>query len=386
MNVPGWLILNVYVSIILIVLLSMTLRKRVSTNQDRSFALMLSVVLGLLVADSFGKSHLTGPIGFRLTRVGTYIIFANDPVGYLVALLYIDSWTAGKKEKKEKIFYGIVYSYVLLNFVMVTISEIFHFGWFYFFAGEIFYHGSFFVVRGLLNMVFCAVISLYIFLKRQEIRTQYTSVIVVFPLIILFSGFLQVFIGGASYEYAGSVLACLLLFLKVQAHNIDDDYLTGLLNRRGFTHEFEYQCAHYRRDNPFFVCLIDIDFFKEINDTYGHLAGDEALMHLSELLLATFGREAVIGRYGGDEFVVLAFEKDEEQAKKKLEELRNRCRVVNRDREYDYPLSISAGFAFYDPDTYSDIEQFFREVDDRMYREKASHHALRNTTGKTNIP
>ena len=150
------------------------------------------------------------------------------------------------------------YSYVLLNFVMVTISEIFHFGWFYFFAGEIFYHGSFFVVRGLLNMVFCAVISLYIFLKRQEIRTQYTSVIVVFPLIILFSGFLQVFIGGASYEYAGSVLACLLLFLKVQAHNIDDDYLTGLLNRRGFTHEFEYQCAHYRRDNPFFVCLIDI--------------------------------------------------------------------------------------------------------------------------------
>lgn len=386
MNVPGWLILNVYVSIILIVLLSMTLRKRVSTNQDRSFALMLSVVLGLLVADSFGKSHLTGPIGFRLTRVGTYIIFANDPVGYLVALLYIDSWTAGKKEKKEKIFYGIVYSYVLLNFVMVTISEIFHFGWFYFFAGEIFYHGSFFVVRGLLNMVFCAVISLYIFLKRQEIRTQYTSVIVVFPLIILFSGFLQVFIGGASYEYAGSVLACLLLFLKVQAHNIDDDYLTGLLNRRGFTHEFEYQCAHYRRDNPFFVCFIDIDFFKEINDTYGHLAGDEALIHLSELLLATFGREAVIGRYGGDEFVVLAFEKDEEQAKKKLEELRNRCRVVNRDREYDYPLSISAGFAFYDPDTYSDIEQFFREVDDRMYREKASHHALRNTTGKTNIP
>lgn len=379
MSVPGWLILNVYVSIILIILLSLTLRKRVCTHQDRSFAFMLTVILILMIADSFGKAHLPGPMGLWISKAGTYIIFAGDPVGYLAALLYIDSWTAGRKGHTEKLFYGIVYSYVLLNFVLVTISTLFDLHWFYYFVGSSYYHGDMFVLRGLLNMLFCAVISLYIFLRRKQIRNKYTSVIIAFPLIILLSGCLQVFIGGASYEYAGAVLSCLLLFLKVQAHNVDDDYLTGILNRRGFAREIEYQCTHYRRDHPFFVCFIDMDFFKEINDQYGHLAGDEALIQLSELLLDTFGREAKIGRYGGDEFIVLAFEKDELQAQKKLGELRDKCQRVSQNQAREIPLSFSAGFAFYDPAVYSDVEQFFRHIDDLMYREKKSHHALRGT-------
>ena len=200
-------------------------------------------------------------------------------------------------------------------------------------------------------------------------------------MIILFSGFLQVFVGGASYEYAGSVLACLLLFVKVQARNIDDDYLTGLLNRRGFMREMEYQSSHYRRDHPFVVYFVDLDFFKEINDEYGHLAGDEALITLSEFLVDVFGREARIGRYGGDEFIVLAFEKDTQQAEQKLNELKRRCDEYNQRQTSDLRLCFSSGFAFYDPDIYPGVDPFFRHIDDLMYQEKKSHHALRNFSG-----
>ena len=379
MSVPGWLILNVYVAIISVMLLGMTLSKRACTRQDRSFAYMLTVILFLLIADSFSKASLPGNIGHWAIRAGRYIIFAFDPVGYLAALIYIDSWTAGGKDRAEKAFYGIVIGYVLLNFILVTVSGGFDLRWFYYYRGTDYVRGTLFVVRGLMNMGFCAVISLYIFLRRKQIRTNYTVVTVMFPLIILFSGFLQVFIGGASYEYAGSVLACLLLFLKVQARNIDDDYLTGLLNRRGFVSELEYQCSHYRREHPFLVYLIDLDYFKLINDESGHQAGDEALMTMSGFLVETFGRDARIGRYGGDEFIVLAFAGDTRQAEKKLEELRERCQAFNQHHVYHYQLSFSAGYAFYDPDTYSGVDQFFRHIDDLMYREKKSHHAVRNT-------
>lgn len=378
MSVPGWLILNVYVAIISVMLLGMTLSKRACTRQDRSFAIMLTVILVLLTADSFSKAHLSGRIGLWISKAGTYAIFAGDPVGYLSALLYIDSWTANKKDKAEKLLYSLVYLYVLLNFVLVTVSAVFNLGWFYYFRGAAYSRGSLFVVRGLLNMCFCAVISLYIFLRRKKIRTKYTVVVILFPLIILLSGFLQVFIGGASYEYAGSVLACLLLFLEVQAHNIDDDYLTGLLNRRGFVHEMEYQCSHYRKTHPFLVCLIDMDSFKQINDECGHHVGDEALITLAGFLLDTFGREARIGRYGGDEFMVLAFPKDTQQAQKKLDELRNRCREFNQSHPHKYQLSFSAGFAFYDPNAYSGVDQFFHHIDALMYQEKKSHHSMRN--------
>ena len=383
MSVPSWLVLNPYVAILSIVLLGMTLSKKSGTRQDSSFVFMLSVILILLIADSFSKAYVPGNLGLMISKAGTYFIFAFDPVGYLAALIYIDSWTSGKKDHVESVFYGIVIGYVCLNFVLVTVSAALDLRWFYCFAGasHTHTHGSLFVLRGLINMIFCAVISLYIFLRRRKIRTQYTLVVIMFPMIILFSGFLQVFVGGASYEYAGSVLACLLLFVKVQAHNIDDDYLTGLLNRRGFMREMEYQSSHYRREHPFAVYFVDLDFFKVINDEYGHLAGDEALITLSEFLVDVFGREARIGRYGGDEFIVLAFEKDTQQAERKLNELKRRCDEFNQRQTSGLQLCFSSGFAFYDPDAYPGVDPFFRHIDDLMYQEKKSHHALRNSSG-----
>ena len=378
MNVPAWLVLNVYVGIIAVMLLAMTVSKKMLIRQDRSFVFMLAVILVLLFADSFHKAQLGSTLGQWLCHAGTYIVFAADPVGYLSALVYIDSWTAGTKDHAEKLFYYVVICYVIVNFVLVTVSAVFRLDWFYYYLDTSYQHGRLYVVRGLMNMAFCAFISLYIFLRRRKIMTNYTTVVVLFPLCILLAGFLQVFIGGASYEYAGSVLACLMLFLKVQAHNVDTDYLTGLLNRRGIASQLEYQCTHYRSRHSFLVYMIDIDFFKQINDKYGHHAGDEALKALAGLLLDTFGKKASIGRYGGDEFLVIDFESSKQGAEKKLKELDSRCQIFNQHGKLDCPLSFSAGFAFYDPEIYSDVYKFFHHIDELMYEQKRSHHALRN--------
>ena len=79
-------------------LLAMTVSKKMLIRQDRSFVFMLAVILVLLFADSFHKAQLSSTLGQWLCHAGTYIVFAADPVGYLSALVYIDSWTAGTKD------------------------------------------------------------------------------------------------------------------------------------------------------------------------------------------------------------------------------------------------------------------------------------------------
>jgi two-component system, cell cycle response regulator len=84
------------------------------------------------------------------------------------------------------------------------------------------------------------------------------------------------------------------------------DPLTGAFNRHYFssqlTSEFAYASRH---DQPLSVVLLDIDFFKKVNDTHGHLGGDAALVHLSQVFAKSLRTEDLLSRYGGEEFVIL---------------------------------------------------------------------------------
>lgn len=106
-------------------------------------------------------------------------------------------------------------------------------------------------------------------------------------------------------------------------HMAEHDALTGVLNRRSF---YELASAEFKRAEeqgyPCSLALIDIDFFKKINDKYGHLEGDAALRHLTQTMEASLRHGGFVGRYGGEEFVVLLSGLDFDTAKKVAERLR----------------------------------------------------------------
>jgi diguanylate cyclase len=87
---------------------------------------------------------------------------------------------------------------------------------------------------------------------------------------------------------------------------VREDQLTGALNRRGLEEEFDRSCAaSERRQEPMSLALLDIDDFKLLNDTHGHMAGDNALVHLAKVIRSTVRPTDVVCRYGGEEFVIL---------------------------------------------------------------------------------
>ncbi len=105
------------------------------------------------------------------------------------------------------------------------------------------------------------------------------------------------------------------------------DALTGLYNRRGLFEVAEREIDRaLRYQRPLSLCLLDIDHFKQVNDTYGHLVGDEVLVRLAQILNHKIRTIDVAGRYGGEEFILLAVENDIESAGKLAERL---CKFIS---------------------------------------------------------
>jgi two-component system cell cycle response regulator len=125
------------------------------------------------------------------------------------------------------------------------------------------------------------------------------------------------------------------------------DALTGLLNRYGLQRALQRELAEARRyARPLSCLLLDVDFFKSVNDTHGHAAGDAALMQAARVLSESVRGSDVVCRYGGEEFLVLAPETDARGAHALAEKMR--LSVAARlfgDGERAFPLTLSAGVA-----------------------------------------
>jgi len=149
------------------------------------------------------------------------------------------------------------------------------------------------------------------------------------------------------------------------------DALTGLTNRRGFNAISLHTLAICRRlDRAATLLLFDLDDFKEINDTLGHQAGDEALRAFATLLERTFRDSDVVARLGGDEFTVLLSGATPEQVKRPLSILRLRLDQRNEAAPEGGELAFSVGAAAYDPDVHRDVSDLVAVADELMYADK----------------
>jgi diguanylate cyclase (GGDEF)-like protein len=158
------------------------------------------------------------------------------------------------------------------------------------------------------------------------------------------------------------------------------DELTGLYNYRYLQTrlEEEFERAHrYRKDLS--MLMIDVDDFKLLNDTHGHVAGDSALRDLGDLLTASVREVDIVARYGGEEFSVILPETDSSGAfvvAEKVREVVSQYAFADAEGVAGVRLTVSIGLASY-PAHAHDRETLLREADDALYQAK--------TTGKNRV-
>ncbi len=145
------------------------------------------------------------------------------------------------------------------------------------------------------------------------------------------------------------------------------DKLTGLNNRARFDELMTTHFAHVQRyNNTASLVLLDIDHFKQVNDTYGHLFGDQVLQQLGQLIRQRTRSVDTAARWGGEEFILLLPETDLEGALKYAEKLR--MAVLHQDFQTHEPLSISLGVAEYRHDP--SRSAWLQRADEALYAAK----------------
>ena len=154
----------------------------------------------------------------------------------------------------------------------------------------------------------------------------------------------------------------------------ETDPLTGVANRRRFYHALEVECMRFTRNHlPLSVLMIDLDYFKEVNDQYGHLAGDAVLRIVAQLLLLSLRKTDLLARYGGEEFAVLLPETSLAGAEVIAERIRQTiCQKPIVAEGASIQVSVSVGLASHTDEQEATPEILLKKADLALYRAKAS--------------
>lgn len=153
----------------------------------------------------------------------------------------------------------------------------------------------------------------------------------------------------------------------------DTDFLTKLLNRRAFNEKYTDELARAKRyDDVFSIIILDIDFFKQVNDNHGHPIGDRVIQRVAELLQANSRESDACGQFGGEEFILLLPKTSVEEAKQYATRL---CRSIRENKftfcsGHSISISASIGVAAWAPE--DDGDMTIVKADKALYRAKTS--------------
>jgi len=159
--------------------------------------------------------------------------------------------------------------------------------------------------------------------------------------------------------------------LQKNLHNltlIDD--LTGLHNRRGFLALAEQHLRMIQRRGAALLIYLDLDDLKLINDSYGHLEGNRALIVTANVLRACFRQSDILARLGGDEFCVLMTDAGQGSAQQVRKRLQHRADFINSLSSWRFRISLSVGFADVPAVRQLSLDQLLRIADADMYEDK----------------
>lgn len=194
------------------------------------------------------------------------------------------------------------------------------------------------------------------------------SIVQVFITFFFAGVFLIVF--GNAYKKEKEILDQYTKLLDKQNKELERlsmiDELTQIYNRR-YIFNFINDFIKKNSDQTLLLGMLDIDHFKSINDTYGHEIGDRVLRAVSDELTSIVGSHGIVGRYGGDEFVIIITENNHNIYGPIVNRIKHFCVKTN---EINAPLTISSGFAVYDGAL--SIDETLSEADSLLYKAKAN--------------
>lgn len=210
------------------------------------------------------------------------------------------------------------------------------------------------------------------FVKKNYADRQHYQTLASFCVMPAFAGFLQVLFVGSPMLSAGLAFASLQVYMDSMEQLISVDPMTLLNNKRQMEKHLDSRIKNHSDKTNLYVFIMDLDYFKKINDTYGHVEGDEAIVMAADAIRRSVGKTNFFAcRYGGDEFVVVADVDINSEFKPKefIKNLNDELLRLTNERNKEYELHFSVGYKKLD-DSIKTVPDFIEKADEGLYRIK----------------
>lgn len=363
--------INLFPIIMLLIIYANNHNKTSKTDDKKRFDILILLALGLIFAGilNHGLAHVPG-VGIRVILWLSYTVY-NFLVIYVSAVWFFyvsDRLRSDISEKTRRVFYGFLRGIVLLLSLLIVTNPWTKFLFVITINNE--YQVGKLNYLPYIGALLLLALSMHLSLhscrysesaqRRSDGRYLLTCGIPPVAGLVMQYFFSERWVGAPCLS-----LTILFVYLNTQNRQITTDELTGL-NNRG---EFDQQIA--RRAEQIYggnwgMLMLDINNFKQINDTLGHAIGDEAIWETADILRQTLGKgKVLLARYGGDEFAVIGDWRDEEEALQKISEVEDGVNKFNKFSGKEYQLSFSMGYAMWNE--VRTVEELVKKADERMY-------------------
>lgn len=369
MNIFNIVDINI-LSLILVAFIYVKTRRHFDAPQiqSRIFAWILVSLAALLVIDSVARAVNRIPGGYVWNVGWNFALFLTAPVPSAIWLLYCDYHVHRDATRLKRL--AVPVSMPFVANMALTIFSLWT-GWsFSVNAANVYSRGPLFPLHAFFCYVNLFYSILFVFAHRKRIDKRYYASLLTFFVPVTVGSLMQTLFYGLVLSWSSMTLSALLIYFNVQDNRLDTDYLTGAYNRRLVESYLRDKVQRGAEKRSFSAILLDLDHFKEINDTLGHKAGDDALTDAVALLKSCLRHGDFVSRYGGDEFLVILDIDRKEVLQETVIRLREAFRQFNEPQTRPYTLSFSSGYDVYDMGSGMAPAEFIEHVDKLMYEEK----------------
>lgn len=362
------------ISMLLVVLIRMITEKDNDSPQNRIFTGIICFTLSILVVEAAGWVFDGMPGEYA--RIMVTAVDALEQVLILIPailwMMYADYLVYSSNDRIKKIAFlsGIAFIYFIILSVSAPINHLL----FYIDSANRYHRGIWYWQSQGITYLFLIYVNVILFLNHKNIARSVLIPLLLFPAVPIAGIILQMMFYGLSTAWSGVSISILIVYVYIQSQKSSIDYLTGLYNRRQLDLYLKNNIKGRNPHKIMAVIMIDINRFKEINDTWGHDMGDNALKYCAEILRKCFHHRDFIARFAGDEFVVALDLEDGCDISKVIKRLKDTVANMKNDDEVPYKLSLSIGYALF-PDDGQDAARILQLADERMYMEKNKHNS-----------
>lgn len=357
-------------ALLLLLILKLHMNRRARKNflpDVKLLAFMINLTMFQCFFDTlvFWIDGRSFPLGRELNYIGNIFYYTLNLLIAYVWTIFTEYKLNGSSEKTKRVALGM--SVPLAATALLVASTPFNGFVFTVTADNRYTRTSWHFFLPTILMLFYIIfgtVRIYIYRRTKGKYMIFPAIYFIAP--IMLAVITQAFIYGISLIFIGIAIGLAGVYLSTQSESAYIDQLCEVYNRRYYNDYMRTFC-NSQSGEVITGVLIDMDDFKFVNDCFGHIAGDEALMQFSSVLRSCLGDAGFAVRFGGDEFILIT-KKSPEEMERVVDEIQRKIEEINASGQNAFRMAFSYGIAQISAG--SRAEEFLRTMDGHMYEMK----------------